>query len=197
MVIQSFWFQVRWWDFSKEKDHKNDVFMCCYVHTTKEHSAVCVQLNRALNHDLDKQIWSLYCHACYEHCPVGLHWVWAAHVQWPCSRQASSEAGTRAFVSWLVPSGLYQHLCKVLDQIFQISQQLSLCPLALHKITHLKHMLQLLVIWFSYTYIVLCSSINSAVRKMHIAQYVISFHLSAHWYSATSFSNTQFFPPFF
>lgn len=28
--------------------------MCCYVHTTKEHSAVCVQLNRALNHDLDK-----------------------------------------------------------------------------------------------------------------------------------------------
>lgn len=144
MVMQSFWFQVRWWDISKEKHNKKDVFMC-YVHITKEESAVCVQLNRALNHDLDKQIWCLYHHACCQHCPVGLHWGVVVMYNGHGSRLRQDPE--LSFLDWY----LLAFTSIRLDQVFQISQQLSLCPLALHKITHLEHMLWLLVIWFSYT----------------------------------------------
>lgn len=30
--------------------------MCCYIHVANEHSAVCAQLNRAYDDNLDKQV---------------------------------------------------------------------------------------------------------------------------------------------
>lgn len=73
--------------------------MCCYVHISKECSAACVQLNRALSHNLDKKKKNLFTIMHVVNIACGAALRGCCDVQWPCSRQASSEAEFRAFVS--------------------------------------------------------------------------------------------------